>query len=253
MMENNTNKNPLEILHETVGWIHSKRHNLWEALELYISQQKRLNQPIYDSRVPSDVSVIPYIVNYNNRRHIYAYNNSGSNIVLNDILNEFNITLLPFVWNLIAVPNGTQLYAETSSTFQVLCTDEILFSPPSTTGVAASILYADTWETATSTGPTLGVSVSLPAIVGKTVICYGFTITAAGGLNAAWASATLTDGIKSMVYQYAQTNGGNGSDMFHCPVLPGLKAANTNSAITLTVAPVTSGGTVTVSIYGAYI
>lgn len=244
---------PLETLHETIGWIHGKRQEIWEALGLFIEKEKRLNQPIYDSRVPSDVSVIPYIVNYYNRRHIYAYNNTATNIVLNDVANNFNVTLLPFVWNLIAVPNGTQLYATRSITFQVLCTDEMLFSPPGTSSTTTNILYADTWESATGTGAGATVSVALPAVPGKTTICYGFTITAAGGLNAEWGAATITDGTKTMTYQYAQTNGGNGSDMFHCPVLPGLKAATQNTAITLSVPAIASGGTVTVAIYGTYI
>lgn len=246
------NQNPMQLLHETIQYVHAKRNELWEAVKLFVEKEKRLNQPLYDSRIPSDVSVIPYTVNYYNRRHIYAYNNTSSNIVLNDIANNFNVTLLPFVWNLIAVPNGTQLYATTPTTFQVLCTDEILFSSPEGGTGSAPVLYADTWNSATG-APAGAVSVSLPAVAGKTTICYGFTISAAGSLNAEWGAATLSDGIKTMTYQYAQTNGGNGSDMFHCPLMPGIKASATNTAITLSVPAIASGGTVSVSIFGTYI
>lgn len=109
-----------------------------------------------------------------------------------------------------------------------------------------------TMESAIGTGAGVAVSVALPAVPGKSTICRGITITAAGGLNAVWGTVTLSDGTWTLTFQYAQTNGGNGSDMFGLSFGDGLLATNPNAAITLSCPAITSGGTVALSIWGGY-
>lgn len=246
-------QNPAQLLHEFISWCHAKREDFNQAITLYLEHEKRLNQPLFDSRVPPDVSLLPYVVNYQNRRHIYAYNPSSSNIVLTEKAGDFSVTLLPYTWNLIAAPNGTQLLAQTGpANIQVLCTDEILFSTPPVASVNVSTTYATYWASATAAGAGQAVSLTMPAVAGKTAILFGFTLSAAGSLNAEWGQCTLTDGTNTLTYQYAQTNGGNGSDMFHGPLTPGLKASATNTGFTLSVPAIASGGTVSISLWGAY-
>lgn len=245
--------NPVELLHECVSWLHSKRENAGKALKLYLEEKERLNQPLFDSRVPPDVSLLPYVVNYQNRRHIYAYNPTASNIALTEKSGDFSVTLLPYVWNLIAAPNGTQLLATTGpAPIQVLCTDEVLFSTPPTASVNVSTAYATYWASATAGGAGLAVSLTMPAVVGKTAILYGFTVTASGSLNAEWANCTVTDGTNTLTYSYPQTNGGNGSDVMHIPLDPGIKASAQDVGITISVAAVSSGGIPSISAWGVY-
>lgn len=107
-------------------------------------------------------------------------------------------------------------------------------------------------ESAVGTGAGLAVSVALPAVAGKSTICKGLTITAAGSLNAEWGTVTLTDGTWTLQFQFAQTNGGNGSDMFGLSFGDGLLATNADTAITLSCPAIASGGTVALSIWGGY-
>lgn len=245
--------NPIELLHESIAWLHSKRENAGKALKLYLEEKERLNQPLFDSRVPPDVSLLPYVVNYQNRRHIYAYNPTASNIALTEKSGDFSVTLLPYVWNLIAAPNGTQLLATTGpAPIQVLCTDEVLFSTPPTASVNVATNYATFWDSATASGVGQAVSLTMPAISGKTAILYGVTISASGGLNAAWGTATITDGTNTLTYQYAQSNGGNGSDVMHIPLNPGIKASAPNTGITIAVPAIATGGTPSISAWGVY-
>lgn len=244
---------PFEILHEIAGWVHGKREHLGKALKLYLEEKERLNQPLFDSRVPPDVSLLPYAVNYQNRRHIYAYNPTSVNIVLIEKSGDFSVTLLPYVWNLIAAPNGTQLLATSGpAPIQVLCTDEVLFSTPPTASVNVATSYATFWESATATGAGLAVSLTMPAVAGKTAILSGFTVSASGSLNAEWATTTVTDGTSTLTYAYPQTNGGNGSDVMHIPLDPGIKASAQNVGITISVAAVASGGIPSISAWGFY-
>lgn len=244
---------PYNLIHELISWAHGKRENIGKALKIYLEEKERLNQPLFDSRVPPDISLLPYVVNYQNRRHVYAYNPTANNIVLIEKSGDFSVTLLPYVWNLIAAPNGTQLLATTGpAPVQVLCTDEVLFSTPPIASVNVANTYATWTGTATATGAGLAVSLTMPAVAGKTAILFGFTISASGGLNAAWGQVTLTDGTNTMNYQYAQTNGGNGSDMFHGPLPPGLKASAPNTSFDLSVPAIATGGVVTLSLWGTY-
>lgn len=96
------------------------------------------------------------------------------------------------------------------------------------------------------------VSVALPAVAGKTTICKGLVISAAGSLNAEWGLVTLSDGTWTLNFQYAQTNGGNGSDTFGISFGDGLQASAQDTAITLSCPAIASGGTVALSLWGGY-
>lgn len=118
--------NPIEILHELALWAHTKKHDFWEVVQLYREQQLRNNDPQWDNEVPADVSAIPYVVNYRNRRHIFIYN-PGTTLTLTDTAGEWKQTLNAQTWTNVSIPNGTRLTATTGpAVIKVKCTDEVI-------------------------------------------------------------------------------------------------------------------------------
>lgn len=115
-------------MHPFLDWCHGHVDKIGQFLHLTVEKELRLSQPIYDDMVPADVSVMPYIVNYRNRRHIFIYNTEVTAVTLSDNAGEWTLTLQPQTWTFLGAPQGTQLKATTGTgvVIRVLCTDEIL-------------------------------------------------------------------------------------------------------------------------------
>lgn len=118
--------NPIDIIHEFVSWAHAKRTEFNQLVNLSIEQFLRTDDPQWDNDVPADVSTMPYVVNYKNRRHIYIYN-PGTVLTLTDTAGEWKQTLNPQSWTNVSIPNGTRLTATTGpAVIKVKCTDEVV-------------------------------------------------------------------------------------------------------------------------------
>lgn len=128
-------ENPLDILHEVMSYIHTKKHEFYEVLCMQREMLLRANDPQWDTEVPADISIQPYVVNYRNRKHIFIYNPQTYVVNLSDNAGEFTTQLLPNTWNHIDFPNGTRLQAVSGSSgtivaagvvIKVQCTDELI-------------------------------------------------------------------------------------------------------------------------------
>lgn len=143
MMENN----PLEFLHEVIQFMHQKKHEFWETVCLIKEQMLRTNDPQFDTEIPADVSLMPYVVNYKNRRHIYAYNPGTTAYTLKDTAGEWTTTIGPQAWKNISFPNGTRLLATTGpAILKTVCTDELY-----TDGIPSSLVAAITGNVTVNT------------------------------------------------------------------------------------------------------
>lgn len=117
-----------DYIHDLIQWCHARREKFFDAVMLYIEQSKREVNPIYDTDIPSDISIQPYIVNYNDRKHIFAYNPSTTAITLSDATGEWNTSLPASSWTNISFPQSTRLKATTGTgvVIKIKCTDEMV-------------------------------------------------------------------------------------------------------------------------------
>lgn len=146
--------NPLESLHHFIDWCHSQKELFREVAYLAREQALRYNDPHWDEKIPSDVSLQPYVVNYYNRRHIFAYNASTSAIVLVDRASEYSTTLNPQAWTNISFPSQTQLLATKGpATFKCICTDEIYAPSSPISGAVTSTVFSNNGTAVTFTSP----------------------------------------------------------------------------------------------------
>jgi hypothetical protein len=115
-----------EKLEQFIEWCHARKEQIYCAVETYLELTKRASNPIWETNMPVDSSIQPYTVNYNNRKHIFAYNPGATPIILVDNAGEYTAQLTPLTWTNISFPNGTKLKAQAANqVFRVLCTDDM--------------------------------------------------------------------------------------------------------------------------------
>jgi hypothetical protein len=115
-----------ERLEQFIEWCHVRKEQVYCAVETYLELAKRGTNPIWDDKVPPDPTVNAYVVDYKNRKHIFAYNPHSTTVQLADTANEFNTVLQPQTWTNISYAPGTQLKALFGpASFKVVCTDDI--------------------------------------------------------------------------------------------------------------------------------
>lgn len=106
------------------------RHHIKEefgtVIETVLADYRKREDPVYDTIV---VGLQPYEINYKNRRHIFAYNGTGSSITLTTPDGFWSTTLTSKSWTNISYPQGTQLTGASVSpptTFVIKCTNEVI-------------------------------------------------------------------------------------------------------------------------------
>lgn len=145
-------------MHPFLDWCHGHLEQITKLLHIGIEYHIRLNQPIYDDMVPSNVFAQPYIVNYRNRRHIYLFNPSSSTVTLSDNAGEWITVLSPNNWTLMSAPSGTQLKANLNPcVIRAICTDEI-FAPNINNARSVSTVFTNNGTSVTFTSPDIAVS-----------------------------------------------------------------------------------------------
>lgn len=96
-------------------------HDLFkELVEDIRSEVSKLNDPVF---YYAGLGNQPYIVNYMNRRHIFAFNPTNSAIILTSS-DGITFTMPAQVWTNIGLEQGTALSA-TSGRLVIKCTNEV--------------------------------------------------------------------------------------------------------------------------------
>lgn len=111
-------------LKELIIFVHLHRLRLYRMIELIIEMFERSIEPRYPP-VP-DAHQIPYTIDYQNRKHIFAYNPTNASITLTDTAGEWTFVLPQNAWTNISGPQGTKLSASATAIFRVKCTDELI-------------------------------------------------------------------------------------------------------------------------------
>lgn len=119
-------KHIYDIICEVVEYLHQRHIFFWTAVARFNEKMEREVEPHFPN-IPQDVSLQPIILDYMNRKHIFAYNGSGSSITLNSDDNNAWKTVLPAnSWTNISYPPNTRLTATSSSSIRIKCTDEMI-------------------------------------------------------------------------------------------------------------------------------
>lgn len=117
--------NILREIHAKLGNL--SRHHIKEefgtVIEAVLADYRKREDPVYDTIV---VGAQPYEVNYKNRRHVFAYNGTGSSITLTTPDGFWSTTLTAKTWTNISYPQGTQLSSATAAQFVIKCTNEVI-------------------------------------------------------------------------------------------------------------------------------
>lgn len=115
-----------EKLCDIIEYTHLKHSALWLLIDRFNEKIEREVQPQFLS-VPQDVSVQPIILDYLNRKHIFAYNGTSTAIIMtSDDGNAWGTSLPATSWTNISYPPGTRLLATTHATIRIKCTDELI-------------------------------------------------------------------------------------------------------------------------------
>lgn len=112
---------------QMVEYFHMRHLHFWQLLDKINEKLEREVEPHYPN-MPTDISVQPWVVDYMNRKHIFAYNGTGSSITLTSDDNNAWKTVLPAnTWTNISYAPGTRLQATAlNSVIRVKCTDELI-------------------------------------------------------------------------------------------------------------------------------
>src|SRR5690348_2360291 len=115
--------NPLEMLNAMIEYAHAWHKRFWQLIELLIVREERAARPEW-LEVPQDVSLQPIILDYKNRKHLFAYNPSGSPVTLtSDQGGEWNTSIPANGWANISFPPNTRLKASAANTIiKIKCT-----------------------------------------------------------------------------------------------------------------------------------
>lgn len=94
-----------------------------EAIDAFLADYKKSNVPVYQEVTLSGSQ--PYKVNYNNRKHIFAYNPTNTAIPLTSSDNFWSTSLPGNTWTNISFPEGVILNSATPTQFYTKCTNEV--------------------------------------------------------------------------------------------------------------------------------
>lgn len=121
---------PLEIfekLCQLIAYVHAIHEEFWKILFMFGEKMKREIEPNFPS-VPQDVSIQPIILDYNNRKHLFAYNPTNAPITLtSDGGGDWSTSVPAFGWANVSFPSGTRLKASAANTIiKLKATDEAI-------------------------------------------------------------------------------------------------------------------------------
>jgi hypothetical protein len=109
----------------------------------------------------------------------------------------------------------------------------------------ANALYATNQETTPGSGITASIT---PTSAQRRAYLTGVTITSANPSAIAVGTATIGDGVWTLKYQFVETVSAGGC--LNLDFIPPLVASAVNSAITITVPPISGGATAAIAAMG---
>lgn len=120
-------KHIFDKLCDLIEFLHMRHLFFWQLLDRMNEKLEREIEAHFPN-LPGDISIQPWIVDYMNRKHIFAYNPTSSPITLtSDDNNAWGTVLAANSWTNISYAPGTRLKASAANTvIRVKCTDELV-------------------------------------------------------------------------------------------------------------------------------